>query len=38
MMKRRSAQLIIGSETMGKYGIVLDPREGVKVAGATLMI
>jgi len=30
--------VIIGSGTMDKYGIVLDPREGVKLAGASLLI
>ena len=31
-------ELIVGSGTMDKYGIALDPREGVRVAGASLMI
>jgi len=31
-------ELIIGSGTMDKYGIVLDPREGVKVVGASLLL
>ena len=31
-------ELIIGSGTMDKYGIILDPREGVKLAGATLLL
>jgi hypothetical protein len=30
--------MIIGSGTMDKYGIVLDPREGVKVLGASLLL
>jgi hypothetical protein len=30
--------MIIGSGTMDKYGIVLDPREGVKVIGASLLL
>jgi len=31
-------QLIVGSGTMDKYGIILDPREGVKLTGATLLL
>ena len=31
-------ELIIGSGTMDKYGITLDPKEGVKLAGATLLL
>ena len=31
-------ELIIGSGTMDKYGIVLDPKEGVKLTGAVLML
>jgi len=31
-------QLIIGSGTMDKYGIILDPKEGVKLTGATLLL
>jgi hypothetical protein len=30
--------VIVGSGTMDKYGIVLDPREGVKVLGASLLL
>ncbi len=30
--------MIVGSGTMDKYGIVLDPREGVKVLGASLLL
>jgi hypothetical protein len=30
--------MIIGSGTMDKYGIVLDPKEGVKVLGASLLL
>jgi hypothetical protein len=31
-------QLIVGSGTMDKYGITLDPKEGVKLTGATLLL
>jgi len=31
-------ELIIGSGTMDKYGIVLDPKEGVKLTGAALLL
>ena len=31
-------ELIVGSGTMDKYGIVLDPREGIKFTGAVLML
>ncbi|MEM3546172.1 MAG: hypothetical protein QXU47_06980 [Candidatus Bathyarchaeia archaeon] len=31
-------ELIIGSGTMDKYGIVLDPKEGVKLTGASLLL
>lgn len=31
-------ELIIGSGTMDKYGIVLDPKEGVKLTGAVLLL
>jgi len=31
-------ELIIGSGTMDKYGIRLDPKEGVKLTGATLLL
>lgn len=31
-------ELIIGSGTMDKYGITLDPKEGVKLTGATLLL
>ena len=30
--------LVVGSGTMDKYGITLDPKEGVKLAGATLLL
>jgi hypothetical protein len=30
--------MIVGSGTMDKYGIVLDPREGVKVIGGSLLL
>ena len=30
--------MIVGSGTMDKYGIALDPREGVKVLGASLLL
>jgi hypothetical protein len=30
--------MIVGSCAMDKYGIVLDPREGVKVLGASLLL
>ncbi len=30
--------IIVGSGTMDKYGIVLDPREGVKVLGASPLL
>ncbi len=31
-------ELIIGSGTMDKYGITLDPKEGIKLTGATLLL
>ena len=31
-------KLIIGSDTMDKYGITIDPKEGVKLTGATLFL
>jgi len=34
----RLPELIVGSGTMDKYGIVLDPKEGIKIAGATLIL
>jgi hypothetical protein len=34
----RLLELIVGSSTMDKYGIALDPREGVKLTGATLLL
>jgi hypothetical protein len=34
----RLPDLIIGSGTMDKYGIVLDPKEGVKLTGASLLL
>jgi hypothetical protein len=36
--KVKLPELIIGSSTMDKYGIVLDLREGVKLTGATLLL
>ena len=30
--------LVVGSGTMDKYGITLDPKEGVKLTGATLLL
>jgi len=32
------SELIIGLGTMDKYGIVLEPREGVKVVGASPLL
>jgi len=34
----RLPELIVGSGTMDKYGIELDPREGVKLSRAVLLI
>jgi len=34
----RLPELIVGSSTMDKYGIVLDPREGVRLTGAALLL
>lgn len=34
----RLPDLIIGSGTMDKYGIALDPKEGVKLTGASLLL
>lgn len=31
-------ELIVGSGTMDKYGIVLDPKKGVKLTGASLLL
>lgn len=36
--KIRMPEAIIGSGTMDKYGILLDPREGVIVRGAGLLL
>jgi hypothetical protein len=36
--KVKLPELIIGSSTMDKYGIVLDPREGVRLTGSTLLL
>jgi hypothetical protein len=36
--KIRLPELIIGSGTMDKYGITLDPKEGVKLTGATPLL
>jgi len=37
-VKIRLPQIIVGSGTMDKYGITPDPREGVKLTGATLLL
>jgi hypothetical protein len=34
----RLPDLIVGSGTMDKYGIALDPKEGVKSTGASLLL
>jgi hypothetical protein len=34
----RLPELIVGSGTMDKYGITLDPKEGVKLTGASLLL
>jgi predicted aspartyl protease len=31
-------ELIVGSGTMDKYGITLDPKEGIKLTGASLLL
>ncbi len=36
--KVKLPELIIGSSTMDKHGIVLDPREGVRLTGSTLLL
>jgi hypothetical protein len=36
--KVKLPELVIGSSTMDKYGIVLDPREGVRLIGAALLL
>ena len=36
--KIRLPELIVGSGTMDKYGITLDPKEGVKLTRATLLL
>jgi hypothetical protein len=36
--KIRLPELIVGSGTMDKYGVTLDPKEGVKLTGATLLL
>ena len=36
--KVKLPELIIGSGTMDKYGIILDPKEGVKLTGAALLL
>ncbi len=36
--KIKLPELIIGSGTMDKYGIILDPKEGVKLTGAALLL
>jgi len=34
----KTPEVIVGAGTMDKYGILLDPREGVKVLGARLLL
>ena len=34
----RLPELIVGSGTTDKYGVTLDPKEGVKLTGATLLL
>jgi hypothetical protein len=34
----RLPELVVGSGTMDKYGVTLDPKEGVKLTGATLLL
>lgn len=34
----RLPELIVGLGTMDKYGITLDPKEGVKLTGAALLL
>jgi hypothetical protein len=34
----KTPEVIVGAGTMDKYGILLDPREGVKVLGAGLLL
>jgi hypothetical protein len=36
--RARLPELIVGSGTMDKYGIALDPKEGVKLTGASLLL
>ena len=36
--KVKLPELIMGSSTMDKYGVALDPREGVRLTGATLLL
>jgi len=36
--RMRMPEVIVGAGTMDKYGILLDPREGVKVLGAGLLL
>jgi len=36
--KTSLSELVIGLGTMDRYGIVLDPREGVKVIGTSLLL
>jgi len=31
-------ELVVGSGTMGKYGMTLDPKEGVKLTGTALLL
>jgi len=31
-------ELIIGPSTMDKYGIILDPKEGVELIGTALLL
>jgi hypothetical protein len=34
----KTPEVIVGAGTMGKYGVLLDPREGVKVLGAGFLL
>jgi len=36
--KMHLPELVVGSGTMDKYGITLDPKEGVKLTGASLLL
>jgi hypothetical protein len=37
-VKVKLPEVIVGAGTMDKYGILLDPREGVKVVGAGFLL